>query len=32
MHVAGDRAEKRLAIDIRAGAPGGGTTFVPVSG
>jgi hypothetical protein len=25
-------ANQRLAIDIRAEAPGGGTTFVPVSG
>jgi hypothetical protein len=30
MHVAGGRANERLAIDIRAEAQG--TTFVPVSG
>jgi len=32
MHVAGGRANQRLAVDIGAEAPGGGTTFVPVSG
>jgi hypothetical protein len=32
MHVAGGRANQRLAVDVRAEAPGGGTTFVPVSG
>jgi hypothetical protein len=32
MNVVGDRADERLANDIRAEAPGGGTTFVPVSG
>jgi hypothetical protein len=31
MPVAGSRADERLAIDIRAEAPGG-TTFVPVPG
>jgi hypothetical protein len=31
MHVVGGRVNERLAIDIRAEAPGG-TTFVPVSG
>jgi hypothetical protein len=28
MHAAGDRAKGRLAIDIRAEAPGDGTTFI----
>jgi hypothetical protein len=32
MHVIGDRADERLANDIRAEAPGSGTAFVPVSG
>jgi len=32
MHVVGGRANQRVAIDIRGEAPGGGTTFVPVSG
>jgi hypothetical protein len=32
MHAAGGRANERLAVDICGEAPGGGTTFVPVSG
>jgi hypothetical protein len=30
MHAVGDGANERPAIGIRAEAPGGGTTFVPV--
>jgi hypothetical protein len=32
MHVAVGRADERVAVDIRGGAPAVGTTFIPVSG